>query len=166
VLYLITFTCYGTHLPGDARGSFDHVRAAGRCSLPADAKNEAYHRRHLRAKPYLLSSPRSRELVRDAVLEVCRFRSWFLYALQVRTNHVHGIVEADGPVSQVLRDWKAYATRKLKTFENRADGTYWTHGGSGRRILTAESLSSAIDYVLRGQGSPMQVYWAEPRCRE
>lgn len=26
VTYFITFRCYGTHLPGDARGSFDHVR--------------------------------------------------------------------------------------------------------------------------------------------
>jgi hypothetical protein len=33
VLYLLTFACYGSHLPGDARGSFDHVRRGEHCRL-------------------------------------------------------------------------------------------------------------------------------------
>ena len=69
----------------------------------------------------------------------------------------------------MLGHWKAYATRKLRIPEKRPDRTYWTHGGSARRILTAERLARAMDYVLRGQGDAMEVYCADmgatPRSR-
>jgi len=56
---------------------------------------EQYHRRQMRQPPYLLSTSQSRTLMREAVVSVCQFRAWFLHALHVRTNHVHGIVDAD-----------------------------------------------------------------------
>ena len=71
-------------------------------------------RQKMRQAKYLLSSPESRILVRDAIVDVCRFRCWILYALHVRTNHVHGIVDAEASPSRIFNDWKAYSTRSLR----------------------------------------------------
>jgi REP element-mobilizing transposase RayT len=159
VLYLVTFTCYGSNLPGDHRGSFDHVRQGERRVLQPNPGLESYARRQMRQAPYLLQSRESRELVRDAIMNVCEFRGWILYALQVRTSHVHGIVDAAALPCRILNDWKAYATRSLGD----PGRIHWTHGGSTRRILTPTGLTRAMHYVLYGQGEQLQTYWADPR---
>ena len=159
MLYLLTFSCYGTHLPGDARGSSDHVRQGTHEFIPPSLGLETYHRRHLRQKPHVLSTPKTRALVREEIVEVCRFRDWQLYALHVRSNHVHGIVEAEAPASRVFGDWKAYATRSLRASgEDSIGRVYWTHGGSARHIRTNDDLTRLIEYVLNGQGAPMETY--------
>jgi len=87
-------------------------------------------------------------------VNVCRFRGWFLYALHVRTNHVHGIVDADVAPSRIFNDWKAYATRAL----NNPSRIHWSRGGGTRRIQTPDGLVRAMSYVLNGQGESMQTY--------
>jgi REP element-mobilizing transposase RayT len=114
--------------------------------------------------PYLLATPVAREVVRHAIMKVCAFRSWWLYGLHVRTNHVHGVVGADVPPSRILNDWKAYATRALR----RGGGTplggmAWTRGGSTHRIWTPEHLTAALRYVLKNQGDPLETYCSDPR---
>ena len=51
VLWLIAFSRYGSHLPGDARGSFDHARKGERVFQPPNARPAEDHRRHLRQSP-------------------------------------------------------------------------------------------------------------------
>jgi REP element-mobilizing transposase RayT len=113
----------------------------------------------MRQADYLLSSRESRMLVCDAIVNVCKFCSWALYALHVRTNHIHGIVDASASPSRILNDWKAYATRSLGD----PGRIHWTHGGSTRRILTPAGLTRAMHYVLDGQGEQLQTYWSDPR---
>ena len=164
MLYLLTFTCYGSHLPGDARGSFDHVRGGERCPLAPNPGLEAFRRRNMRQTPYLLATAQVRCEVRDAIVKVCRYRPWSLYALHARTNHVHGIVDAETSPSRVFNAWKAYASRSLRAArEGPLDRIYWTHGGSARRILTPEDLARAMHYVLEGQGQPLETYYDDPR---
>ena len=128
-----------------------------------DVGLERDRRGRMRRSPYLLSTPQARSLVRDAVVGVCQFRAWFLYALHVRINHVHGIVESDAP-RRVLNDWKAYATRALRGAGlTGADQPVWTHAGSTRRIASADGLKRAIRYVLEEQGEPMETFSAVPR---
>ena len=105
----------------------------------------------------------SRALVRDAIVGVCTFRSWYLYALHVRTNHIHGIVETEALPSRVLNDWKAYATRSLRAAGViPPDRLVWTHGGSTHTISSRPALERAIHYILQGQGEPMELYSASP----
>jgi REP element-mobilizing transposase RayT len=164
MLYLLTFTCYGSHLPGDARGSFDHLRRGERRPIDANPGLEAYRRRSTRQAPYVLESAQARSVVRSAIVEVCAHRCWFLHALHVRTNHVHGIVDAEVPFSRVFGDWKAYASRALRAAgQSPSDRLFWTHGGSARRILSPQDLDRALRYVLLGQGRLMETYCADPR---
>ncbi|HEY7333732.1 MAG TPA: hypothetical protein VH639_02535 [Bryobacteraceae bacterium] len=146
MVVLVTFSCYGSHVPGDRRGSFDHIRNGERRFVWPNAGLEQDRRGRMRGQPFLLSSPQSRALVRDAVLKVCEFRGWLLYALHVRTNHVHGIVEGDEP-RRVLNDWKAYATRVLRAAALAgADQPAWAHGGSTRGI-TSPAGAGACDSI-------------------
>lgn len=159
MIFLLTFTCYGSHLPGDSRGSFDHVRRGEpRNWLPAPGFVK-FNRQRMRQEPFLLSDSTLRALVRDAILDVSRYRKWFLYALHVRTNHVHSVVHADAPASRALNDYKSYATRALRAAAMvEPERIVWTHGGTAHRIATPEGLKNAIRYVLEKQGEPMDVF--------
>ena len=159
MVFLLTLTCYGSDLPGDGRGSFDHARQGNPHALMPGPRFESYSRWRMRQPPFLLSDERSRTLVQDAVVEVCKFRSWFLYALQVRANHIHGVVETESSAARVLNDWKSYATWALRAGGVvRADRIVWTHGGSAQRVPSREALGSAVRYVLEGQREAMEAY--------
>lgn len=160
MLYFLTFTCYGSHLPGDSRGSLDHVRQGESRFIAPNSGLEGHRRRSMRQDPYLLSTPHLRASVRDAIVKVCQHRSWTLYGLHVRTNHVHGIVDAETAPSRIFHDWKAYASRALRD----PDRIHWAHGGNIRHIKTSEQLNSFMRYMLHNQGDPMEVYCCDPRC--
>lgn len=159
MVYLVTFTTYGTHLPGDARGSFDHVRRGEHRFLAPNAVYEKYHRSHMRQAPYVLADASARELVRDAIVDVCEFRRWILHAVHVRTNHVHVITDTDGSPQRALNDWKSYATRRLRNAKAVAqDRLIWTHGASIERLDSDDAVRNAIRYVLAGQGETLQIF--------
>ena len=160
MLYLITFSTYGTHLRGDPRGSHDHVRNGNRSFIPPNAALETWHRKNLRHAARVLSSPEERVIVRDVVVKVCAFRRWFLYALHVRREHIHAIADSGDP-RRMLNDWKAYATRALRTAGLATQGEpVWTRGGSVH-IIKPDQLSGAVRYVLEKQGTPMELYSAQ-----
>jgi len=113
-VYFITFTCYGTWLHGDKRGSIDRDHNQWLTPpLEPDELREQQEFLLLRHAPVILGS-RQRTLVHDAIVEVCEHRGWHLHAINVRTNHVHLVVTADRTGKRVLNDFKSYATRKMK----------------------------------------------------
>ena len=157
--YFLTFTTYGTRLHGDDRGSVDRDHNGyGTPLLPPDpfARNAA--RRMMTQEPYLLDEPR-RNLVRDAIVEECRFRGWDLLALHVRTNHVHVVVTAERAPDFVTRACKANASKRLNRagFECR-DRHRWTDGGSTKYLWREDAVEEKVAYTLHEQGEPMAVY--------
>jgi hypothetical protein len=83
-------------------------------------------------------------------------RHWLLYAITVRTNHVHSVVSANRRAGLVLNAFKANGTRQL-----REDGLWpysfspWADKGSKRRLWNEQSVARAIDYVVNGQGDDL-----------
>ena len=155
--YFISFRSYGTWLHGDKRGSIDRFHNRYRTSyLPRNDSWRNYNQSQLKTKPLLLE-PRHRKLIKEAVLETCSIRKWSLYALNVRSNHVHVVVAASNKKPElVLGAFKANATRQLR--ENGLwpyPFTPWADGGSKRRLWTEQSVARAIDYVLYGQGDDL-----------
>ncbi len=155
--YFISFRSYGTWLHGDKRGSTD--RFHNRYRTPHLPRNESWHRynrRQLKTKPFFLRA-KHRKAVREAIRETCEIRKWSLYALNVRSNHIHVVVAAGIKKSElVLGAFKANATRQL-----REKGLWahpfspWADGGSKRKLWNEESVSEAIDYVLYCQGDDL-----------
>ncbi len=112
--YFVTFTCYGTWLHGDERGSID--RDHNEWQTPPLEPDEERERREfalLKHSPVKLG-PKQRTIVHRAIEEVCQHRGWRLHALNVRTNHVHVVVTANRRGKRVYNDFKSYATRRMK----------------------------------------------------
>ncbi len=159
--YLITFNCYGKHLPGDAAGWIDRARGDHRGGFRAAAPAlELDARRRMTHAPYLLKRLHA-DIVLSAMREVCGFREWRLFAAHVRMNHVHAVIEGEADPKRMMRDLKAYASRALHPFESKR--THWARGGSVRLLANDRAIEAAVRYVCDGQGDPMAVYIGEQR---
>jgi hypothetical protein len=154
--YLLTFSCYGTRLPGDQRGWVDRTRGdhRGGYGEPSDAL--AAHARELMSRdPYLLDKLRSR-LVLASIRGVCTFRGWSLLAAHVRMTHVHFVVGGVTLPNRAIADFKAYASRALNAVEG--NQKRWAREGSTRTLRNSRAIQAAVHYVTEEQGEPMAVY--------
>jgi len=154
--YLLTFSTYGTHLPGSEKGWVDEKhRAFGGPVMAGNPLREAYWRMHLKEPPWILDEE-TQPTTLEAILTVCNNRGWFVHGIHVRTTHVHAVVSGGAPPEKMLSDFKAYATRALRsTNPGNQRRHYWTHHGSTRYIWDEVSLRAGIDYVLNQQGTLM-----------
>ena len=162
--YFITFTCYGTWLHGDERGSVDDEHnAPGTPVLQPDSRRCARERDELAGPPYLLDQPR-RQVTLDALCEIARRKGWLLHAAHVRSNHVHLVVTAGGPPERVMNDFKTVASRCLnREFLAERNRKRWTRHGSTRYLWTEDAVAEKVYYVLHEQGEPMERFpIAEP----
>lgn len=157
--YFITFTTYGTWLHGNEKGSVDRQHnEPGTPFLPADAGQLERRLTKMNQAAYVLDQPR-RAVVLNTILEVSRHRDWKLWAVHVRSNHVHLIVTADATPEKVMIDFKAWCSRRLReAFLEPSERNRWTQHGSTRYLNTEASFHGAVAYVLQEQGTPMEVY--------
>jgi REP element-mobilizing transposase RayT len=155
--YLITFRCYGTWLHGDSRGSVDRRNNQfGTPRIPEHNRWNVVSIANLKHPPVSLDAA-MRTSVERAIKDTCDTRGWDLYAINVRTNHAHSVVNSGGVnPSKVLLALKANATRQM-----REDGVWagdhspWIERGSKRYLWKDSSVASAVDYVLYGQGDDL-----------
>ena len=157
--YFITFACYGSHLHGDESGSVDRSHnVPGNRLAEANPERVAAMRQQMEQLPCFLDRDR-RVTVLDALREVCLHRGWLIWAVQVRTNHVHGVVDADVRPEKVMNALKSYASRGLNRLGiDGPDRRRWARHGSTRWLWKDADVQEAIRYVVAGQGEPMEVY--------
>ncbi len=159
VTYLITFTVYGSHLHGSESGSVDREHnVPGSPILEADSARASAENERMDQVPYDLDQIR-RDVVLEAIQEVCAHRGWDLLAAHVRSNHVHTVVEAEVPPERVMSDFKVYASRRLNRMGLDAPGRKrWARHGSTRWLWKPQNVSAAIRYVVGEQGEAMSVF--------
>ena len=142
--FFLTWSTYGTWLPGDERGWVDTGKGY---QLPSP---ELVDRASLILNEnacYLDSA--ERQIVEKQVAETCSHRGWRLHAVNCRSNHVHVVVTArDLTSKKVLDDLKAWCTRGLKERSDASRLNWWTEGGSKQQIFTEIGLYEVIVYVL------------------
>jgi hypothetical protein len=143
--YFITWSTYGTWLPGDSRGWVEYHHG---WKLP-DPVRELEASAKMAENACRLDQ-QLREAVHEQVTQTCAFRNWPLYAVNCRSNHAHLVVTAPQHPKTVRLQIKAWCTRKLKSFEPLRDN-WWAERGSVRWINDEDSLESAILYVRDGQ---------------
>ena len=159
--YFITFPAYGHRLHGDDDGSIDREHNVfGTLVVKPNPLREDFERGRMSQPPYELDAAR-RDVVFEAIREVCTHRVWWLFVSHVRATHVHVIVQAGDEPEKVMNDFKTYASRALNRagFENN-QRKRWARHGSTRYLWTQRELEGAIHYVLYEQGEPMSVYAA------
>jgi REP element-mobilizing transposase RayT len=115
--------------------------------IESDSQRNTVMRKKMKALPLLLSEEQ-RALVASVIAEVCVFRNWILHECNVRTNHVHVVATGNADPDKMMKDFKAYCTRRLReSHELEQDRPVWTEGGSTKYLWTEQSLGAAIEYV-------------------
>lgn len=166
--YFLTWTCYGTWLPGDDRGWTKWHKGM----LLPQPLLAAWCLGKMAETPVMLDEVQ-RELVEATINEHCGIRSWHLHAANCRSNHCHCVVTAPDYDGEQVRDqFKSWCKRKLK--EHQLSGAapaarsndvapnrtaravplrehWWTAKGSVRHLYDEESLEAAIAYTLAAQ---------------
>ena len=84
-----------------------------------------------------------------------------LCALNVRTNHVHLVVEAvDRTPEMIMASFKAVGTLALKRTGCVMDGgRIWSRHGSTRYLFEPEATPAAVRYVVDRQGGNLDGAW-------
>jgi len=146
--FFITWTVYGTHLPGDIRG----WRKYGKGFRAPRPKLAAWCEKHLKHSVELLSVD-ERVQVKNAIDEICNHRQWKLWASNPRTNHNHAVVSAHGYSGDTVRDQlKAKCTLELRRLSPKFKGrAVWTRGGFWDCVDTEDELEACINYVNEAQ---------------
>ena len=155
IAYFITFTTCGAWLHGDPRGSVMRVNGGSK-RLDDQPNFYAYHQTQLSSPPVILEAAQ-RQVVRDTIIKHCDVRHWRPYALHVRTNHVHVVVNADKPIEQVSKELKGWPKRVLGDHGFKPPKV-WTGGSSKVFIFTEAKLREKIHYVVYEQGEMMAYY--------
>ena len=144
--YLLTWTCYGTWLPGDDRGWVDkHDAGPAEPYKFADPVRRAAAAARMEEAAVTLS-PEWREVVERSIRQVCQFYGWVVHQVNARSNHVHVVVTAPGTrPEKVMQAFKTNASRVLNGLYRRKH--WWTEGGSKRYLNDERSVAGAIVYV-------------------
>jgi REP element-mobilizing transposase RayT len=142
--YFLTWTTYGTWLPGDERG---WVERRGKFEAPNRGLER--HAELLQVEDRFILTPTQRRIVEATIAKHCELREWHLWIARALSNHVHVVVTAKGcDADDVLKQFKAWCTRRLKeTNAHISRKNCWTERGSTRYINDEDGLEQAIVYV-------------------
>jgi len=145
--YFITWTAYGTWLPGDERG---WQRRDGGHRLPPNELLKKMAESDMQEAAFCLSQA-DREIVQQTIARHCEIRGWKLHAVNARSNHIHVVVTAPSYKPETVRDqFKAWCTRHLKP-NHLGRIRFWTEGASCRWINLEDDLEAAICYTKDAQ---------------
>ena len=175
--WFLTWTTYGTWLPGDERSFVGNVRECEdrlkikrrSPGVPYEKANDALAdaaQQSMRGSPVWLTRQQA-IVVFEQLRETATHRNWSLIASAVMSNHVHLLVTVPGDPEPavLLRDFKAYASRALnKRFGKPPSNTWWTRSGSNRICDDDASLMTRLRYI-RDQDNPLAI-WLHPEYQK
>ncbi|QDT01933.1 hypothetical protein K227x_03030 [Rubripirellula lacrimiformis] len=146
--YFLTWTVYGTFLPGDAR--WWRHRKQGAAVPSAGLRQWSKDRL---AHPVKLLSPDDRVVCESAIDEICAFRGWDQWARSARSNHVHVLVTATDRKPELIRDQlKSKCTLELRSANSGfADRPIWTTRGDIEFIDTEDEINECVIYINEAQ---------------
>ena len=153
----ITWTTYGTWLPGDPRGYVSNtITADGRFG----PKRNALHTPFSQSDPATLAAARRQQkydtvrldaaqalIAAEALIEAAAHRQWQLIGAAIMDNHIHTLTTHcpdDGPAA--LRIFKGVAAARL----SRAAGRpmrWWTQRGSTRYLHDQSAIDAVARYI-------------------
>jgi len=137
---MLTWTTYGTWLPGDKRGYVRDARIL--------ESNQALleHCENLQKSQSVKLTRPEKEIVRQAILKEAQRINQKIEALAVCTNHIHLAARVcDKSIERILSMYKSAATRTLRAFGR--SGTIWTTGFDKRFCFTEDEIAGRIKYI-------------------
>lgn len=170
--WFLTWTTYGTWLPGDPRGSVTSVKVGpgqrhrqNQLGTPFASAMPGLrsHATQLAHGPPIFLIVEQAEQVLMQFHETSAHRDWLLIATAIMRNHIHVEVGVPGdPDPEVmLRDYKSYASRQLnQSWPRPPSGTWWTESGSKRKLKDESAVLATAKYI-RDQEFPLAI-WVHP----
>ena len=138
--YMITWTTYGTWLQGDERG---YVKNG---TIRPESKVLRETNKQLQRQAAIRLSKAQRKLVHEAIIKEAERQGQPIYAVAVRSNHVHLVAEyIPQPLSTLLAYYKRAARLALHT--TGLDGKVWAKGYDKRFCFDQATLEKRIEYV-------------------
>ena len=170
--WLLTWTTYGSWLPGDERGSIGIFHDQDENAIEHNKRGQSVADASEALRKYSKSQMKGDEL--RLVLEQARvlvtqfhctaaFRKWRFLAVAIMANHIHLIVNVHGDPDPetILRDFKSYGSRALNLqWGKPKSDTWWTESGSKRKLDTDNSVIGATGYVC-DQKFPLVIWTTE-----
>ncbi len=156
--WFLTWTTYGSWLPGDDRGFTGAIRDASGRKVSTRSSEIAAHRsnpalfnkaRALQQSDVILLSSTHAKIIAADVQRSCEYLGWHLSGLAVMATHLHVLVTVSGDPEpdSIVRDLKAYASRALnREFPKPAQG-WWTRGASKRVLKTEKEVLAKVQYI-------------------
>jgi REP element-mobilizing transposase RayT len=138
--YMLTWTTYGSWLPGDKRGYVEHGQI-----LPG--KEQILERNKDRQRlPAVILNEREEKIVQEVIFTEAQRISQILEALIVYSNHVHLLARPHTEsMEQIVSRYKSKTTRAL--WRNGRQGRIWTKGYDKRFCFTEEEVTQRIRYI-------------------
>lgn len=171
--WLLTWTTYGTWLPGDERGFVSNVDDGAsakqvRHNIPGTPYDKDMADLMTAATARTVGDPvRLNKRQAEALLlqfnETANYRGWLLRAIAIMTHHCHIVagVVGDPEPGGLLRDFKSYGSRALSRLSEKPEsGRWWTESGSKRKLPDDDAILASIRYVA-AQEFPL-VVWTQP----
>ena len=146
--YMVTWTTYGTWLPGDNRGYVSQGEILG--------KNEALREANIRRlKSKIVELSRQEQvIVREAMLIKSEGLKQRIYAIVVCSNHVHVVAQhISKSIEMVVSYYKNAARLALRA--NGFTGRLWTKGFDKRFCYEPSQLEGRIGYLRRHPQEPV-----------
>jgi len=174
---LVTWTTYGSWLPGDDRGfvsnrvtrvgTYERKRnALGELPYAGDERTRAIAQGQQKWTTTFLT-PENAWCVAQSLCELANKRGWLIPRASIMRQHVHVVViqcPDDGPA--VRRVLKGVTQSDLCKHEGK-QRRWWTHRGSNRYVKGAEAIEAAIKYVAEQEYKLAEVVAGKPyRCRK
>lgn len=158
--WFLTWTTYGSWLPGDKRGftAPEHNSPDTPTALPNPAL-QSFAKQQMKG-PVVFLSRLHATILFEQFQETARYRNWLLCAVAIMPTHIHMIIGVpnDPEPSKLLADFKSYGSRTLNSrFGRPQSGTWWTESGSKRRLPDAHSVEATVNY-LRNQPNPLLIW--------
>lgn len=165
--WFLTWTTYGSWLPGDARGFVgsqlgdDNVLIEhNQFGTPLALPNAALHYvmgRQTKESTVVLDFNQATSLL-EQFLETTSHRRWLLIALGIMRTHIHAVVGVPGDPDpeKVLGDLKAYGSRCLKA-NGAVRDNWWTRSGSKRKLSDEAAVNNVVHYIC-GQANPLLIW--------
>jgi len=155
--WLLTWTTYGSWLPGDERGFVSRApRQDGAHDIRSDPKTpydadqpdlEEAAKSRMSGPGVTLDSDHAR-VAAEAMIETAHTHHINLIAFSIMADHVHLLCQARQDGSELLNLFKGVCSRRLSQyFSLGSSPRWWTKSGSKQYIKMGIDLSGAIEYV-------------------
>jgi REP element-mobilizing transposase RayT len=136
--YMLTWTTYGTWLPGDGRG------------YVADGKtltgNDRILERNRQKSPAVKLNTHERTIVEQTILAESKRIDQQVESLIVCSNHVHLLARRHAQsIEEVVSRYKSMTTRAL--WQEGRKGRVWTKGYDKRFCFTEQDIATKAKYI-------------------